>query len=671
MKLRLIASFLILIVCACTSVSRWEPPLPKRKIASIDEVASLDPNKKTVCSITLNSSDEIEVTRQYLGEEHFNYIELVNTENRNWFKKACQSKVKCDILVISGHFGGVFFGKNGRLSLQELESEKCSNECDGILNHPKEVFLYGCNTLAGKTRDSRTPEQYRAVLLEDGFSPREADQIVALRYSPVGNSFNARMQRLFDQTPRIYGFDSIAPSGQNIRPYLKTYFSKRRGAKYASYLDKLSRSDKSLNRDFLRALYETNVAQSSGLITGEQPPRCMLESKSVGLDEKLAWIERVLNSDEDHLRYINEINSFLSTLSDVKLTERQRQVLERIRRNTTTEQRHRRAIEALRDYFFMQYELVNLAYQIGWYNHQEYRDYVIQTLLANPENIDLERRDALCSIPIEFDIEANELPEGAWNNPHFISSLECLKPTKESVHWKLLEVIKNKGEPAEHAALVFASLKPSRRIQIELAKALMDSEPEVAVAIAYSLEEMKSDVPEVHQVLLNCIKEHESSDTREACSNSLAQIAPRNLKFGREILEALRTHPNPSSVNETSKLIVMAAEISKRSPELLESLARLALDPKYQNSRVNICLALANQRVNDARIWRTLSQAVLNFADEALIGFCAAALGRMGAKDDQVLLNLAEAARKTRNSDTRETIQSAIRTIERLNSLPL
>lgn len=659
MKLKLIASFPILLVCACASISRWEPPVPKRKIANINDVASLDPNKKTVCSITLNSSDEIEITRKYLGEKHFNYIELVDRDSGNWFKAACESKVKCDFLVVSGHFGGAFFGDHGHLSLEELESAKCTDQCDGILRHPKEVFLYGCNTLAGKTRDSRTPEQYREVLLNDGFSPQEADQIVALRYSPVGSSFNARMQRVFDQTPRIYGFDSIAPSGQNIRKYIEKYFSKK-GRSYSSYLDRLSRTDKSPNRDFLRSLSETTAVQTSGLMMNVTPPRCMLESGSVTLDEKLAWLEKVLDSEDEHLIYITEINSFFSTLDASQLTSGQRKVLERIRKNSATETRHRRAISALGDYLFLQYELVNFAYRIGWYGKQEFRDYVIHTLIGkNPENFDFARRDLVCSNEIEFDVEAHELPEALWNNLYFILSLKCLKPTKESIHRKLLEVVRKGTEASENAAIVFSHLKPSRRTQIELAKILLESEQSVAGAIAHTFAVLKPDAREVKEALLTCLKQFNNEYAQENCAHALGQIGSHDRSIGKELIEVLRARPEMNSYAISATLQGLD-DILKRQPELLVPLANLTLDPQLQKIRPQICTILGWQETKDPRVWRIISQAILEFVDKEDTEKCVVALANLKARDQQVISTLTAAAEKARDDNSQRNIQGLI-----------
>ncbi|MFZ4403485.1 MAG: hypothetical protein ACOYOK_05225, partial [Pseudobdellovibrionaceae bacterium] len=76
--------------------------------------------KKTVCSITINSDEEINTFKKNLSPDLWNFVELTtlnsggaNQDNKkDWMKNACAAKPSCDILLISGHFGGSFFGKS-------------------------------------------------------------------------------------------------------------------------------------------------------------------------------------------------------------------------------------------------------------------------------------------------------------------------------------------------------------------------------------------------------------------------------------------------------------------------------------------------------------------------------------------------------------------------------
>src|SRR3989344_803118 len=122
-------------------------------------VAQSAAGKYTVCTVTINSDNEAKLFKKKL--KNFEFLEIVpqqtteSTASEHWFQEACaklkEQKKTCDLLVISGHFGGSFFGSSGkRLSLETLEEMGCNNACPAIMSAPKEVFMFGCNTLAGK-----------------------------------------------------------------------------------------------------------------------------------------------------------------------------------------------------------------------------------------------------------------------------------------------------------------------------------------------------------------------------------------------------------------------------------------------------------------------------------------------------------------------------------------
>ena len=62
--------------------------------------------KRTVCTITVNSPNEKEMFRQRLPEDQFEFVELVERGRPDWLASACRQDVRCDLLVISGHFDG-------------------------------------------------------------------------------------------------------------------------------------------------------------------------------------------------------------------------------------------------------------------------------------------------------------------------------------------------------------------------------------------------------------------------------------------------------------------------------------------------------------------------------------------------------------------------------------
>ena len=72
-------------------------------------------DKINFCSITLNSSNEIQFFKDNLPSDDFNFIELTSEDSNfdaDWMAQACtKHQTTCDILLVSGHFAGeVFFG---------------------------------------------------------------------------------------------------------------------------------------------------------------------------------------------------------------------------------------------------------------------------------------------------------------------------------------------------------------------------------------------------------------------------------------------------------------------------------------------------------------------------------------------------------------------------------
>ena len=182
---------------------------------------------KTLCAITFNSSDEKEVFKQQLSPMGYELVELVpQNKDPKWFSKACASVKSCDIVVVSGHFGGIFFGEqsSATLSLSELIDAKDKSLCPSILDKPKSVFLMGCNTLASKLPDHRSVNDYLRVLTSDGFPLGLAEEVAASRYLNFGQSMSEIMTTVFNKAELVVGFDSTGPLGAQAAPKLKKAF---------------------------------------------------------------------------------------------------------------------------------------------------------------------------------------------------------------------------------------------------------------------------------------------------------------------------------------------------------------------------------------------------------------------------------------------------------------
>ena len=103
-----------------------------------------------------------------LPPDKFQFVELVERGRPDWLASACRQGVRCDVLVISGHYdgGNEFFSDQLEarefLPVDEMERVSCSDSCPGLFSQLKEVYLFGCNTL--------NPEALRSASAEIGRS---------------------------------------------------------------------------------------------------------------------------------------------------------------------------------------------------------------------------------------------------------------------------------------------------------------------------------------------------------------------------------------------------------------------------------------------------------------------------------------------------------------------
>lgn len=270
-------------------------------------------HSKTLCSLALNSSNEFQVFKKALEPQGFRAIELVPESNSNdWFLSACRSQIQCDILLISGHFGGLFFGeqKTQVLPLSTLERASCENSCSGLLRHPKEIFLLGCNTLATHTPDHRTLGQYLNVLVNDGFPLGLAEEVAVARYGNEGLSLADRFGQVFGSQASIYGFSSTGPTGAQAAPLLRKYLTS-----IPNYWAHLTQKSPSMpNTNLSKILGHTSFRElkpSQRLSPNEQGVVCDLQSGSTSRIEN-AFQE--ISDKKQERRFLDRIRESLVRL---------------------------------------------------------------------------------------------------------------------------------------------------------------------------------------------------------------------------------------------------------------------------------------------------------------------------------------------------------------------
>ncbi len=184
---------------------------------------------QTVCTITVNSADEKQTFRRYLPEPKYRFVELVERGRSDWLASACQARIACDVLIISGHYdgGNEFFSDRLEASeflpVDELERVSCSDSCPGLFVKLKEVHLFGCNTLSAEANSSSSAEVVRS-LVREGHSLKAAQRQLQDLNARHGESSRDRMRLVFKDVPVIYGFSSVAPLGPVAAASLERHF---------------------------------------------------------------------------------------------------------------------------------------------------------------------------------------------------------------------------------------------------------------------------------------------------------------------------------------------------------------------------------------------------------------------------------------------------------------
>jgi hypothetical protein len=306
---------------------------------------TIDPNKRTVCAMTINSDEEREVFREQIAKDtaHYNQlVELTEFGDKDWLQQACKSGIRCDQLVISAHFTDVFGGTSDvdnvrrSVKLDDLERMGCQNTCEGILDHPYEVFLLGCNTLATKAPDTRTPDEYLNHLIEEKVSRPRAELITEARYGRTGDDNRSRVERVFrGQQKMLYGFTGRGPSGATIEDMLRDYFKKvplRRSLTRVEAMRSMGHIE-AMNSVLAESLNMTLFDQCAAGEDGERDRKiCSIRNSKLSVDRRLAIMEDAL-TDEDWIKYIPTFNNFFRQNPVDKMTPAQKALLAQMARN--------------------------------------------------------------------------------------------------------------------------------------------------------------------------------------------------------------------------------------------------------------------------------------------------------------------------------------------------
>ena len=514
--------------------------------------------KGTICTITINSSEEREEFRKNLEPQGFQIRELIEDsprsenkeelDSKDWFVTACkklsEEGTHCDALVISGHFGGTFFGKSGKsLSLEQLEKASCSNSCNAVLKDPKAVYLFGCNTLAGKEEDNRTPKEYLQDLLNHGFNRNQAEMVVEARYGATGNTNQDRMRRVFGYAPKIYGFSSVGPSGANVKGKLSKYFKEfpeyqrflreqegvRATALANQTLNNLKKVGSPSDDPFIPCLKNSAITCSSGsCLAGKQESDaheklCKIRDKRRPLEERLGLLRDLLKQS-DHLAYVPTAAEVLKDLDIKSLSPSERAIWDEIKSNQKLKSSLLDLVNTKSSTLITQrLNWIEFSSKLGWLSEAEsVKEYqrIGRHLIQNFK--DINDRDLIFSL--------------LYDNPTIRSAIngdrDAIAP--------LTKALRDSDEDVRMAsAYALRAIKPDDpAVNSALAKALGDADEDVRRASARALEAIKPDDPAVNSALVKALGDADVG-VRYLSARAFGAIKPNDPAVNSALVKAL------------------------------------------------------------------------------------------------------------------------------------
>ena len=343
---------------------------------------ALHADPRTVCTITVNSSDEREIFRRSLPADDYRFVELVDRGRADWLESACRKGVTCDVLLISGHFddGTQFYSdkvdSHDSLPVAEMERVSCSDSCPGLFSQLKEVYLFGCNTLNPQALRSATAEIGRS-LVRAGHSQADAEKLTRLLNDRHGDSNRDRMRQIFKDVPVIYGFSSKAPLGASAAPVLERYFQAGGAAEVAS-----GRPSPKL----LSLFAPVSMTAATGLRDTDAQADyrrdvCQFADERLSPAQKLGFVHGLLDRPMAEVRmFLDQIERYTATLKDPeRATPAAAEALEAIAHDARARERY---LDFVRDadQASVRARMIDVALQLGWLTPMQRRDELVRLL---------------------------------------------------------------------------------------------------------------------------------------------------------------------------------------------------------------------------------------------------------------------------------------------------
>ena len=505
--------------------------------------------KQTVCTITVNSSDEKEAFRRHLPADRYQFVELIERGRPDWLESARQKGIRCDILIISGHYdGGDYAGGNEFFSehvdsheylpVDEMERVACSDPGDGLFSQLKEVYLFGCNTLNPQALRSDASEIAR-TLVQSGHPAADAERLSRALSARYADSSRDRMRHIFRNVPEVYGFSSVAPLGPTAATYLDRYLqaggardiaSGRAGARILGYFPG-------------RSLTLAHGLRDADADAGFRRDVCQFVDDRLSTVQKVAAIHRLLGRDMAEVRlFLDRLERYLSALdTNARQVPDVARALDAISQDGGARTRY---LEFLRNSDrAVRARMIEVAGELNWLSPADKRAELVRMIGDQFAQVALTGADVdlVCRLnhDHQLDAELHRLPSATHGDVGHAAVLACL------------------GSDADHARVLEALVSPR--------------DTDVQIAQVYLRHHPIDDVNELRDVASGIARMTDAV----AQARALDTLAHHRLS-DRETLEALtRLYPSAKSVSVQRAIagILIRSDYQKiASPELLRAL---------------------------------------------------------------------------------------------------
>lgn len=408
-------------------------------------------DKINFCSITVNSSDEINAFKNSIRKEEiksFNFIELTNELEKelirtkrqrkdvyytDWTKLVSErlkrQKINCDILLISAKFAGeVFYGvgkqSEKRLRTKHMVDSMCSKSSTNIFHSPSLVYLFAGNTFHNQDGASSKVRTDYYSRINKVIGKGAAQRLVEAKYGPYGKAYDDQIKRIFHPHTTVYGFIDKGISGKNagrkFKNYLKSFKSFKDLFLNGPYKirnsiasdDATTKNVQILDKAFLKYFKDfggvksksTNLKNSDELTS----KICKIRNNSVLRSQRMEQIEGILKSRNKEVAYtvFPWIEEFFRE-NPPKFDGMGNAYYQSGLENTQLKK-----LKSLEPKFFDDYiyktklgypriQLLTIGYYLGWLDKDRFEKGVTKILkkeLVNIKNIDRDTYDLICQL---------------------------------------------------------------------------------------------------------------------------------------------------------------------------------------------------------------------------------------------------------------------------------